>query len=273
MTEYQFPSDPAAYCVEITRAGSGPVEHIAVRVTADGALLDEWSEAFDRLDTLLAKALERGRYEPGAMPTDEHIIEAALEEHGLLRDDMTDPAGLGLLGEDGEPEPDCSGIEGSVPEGADGWRDAVLLVEAFDRDGGSPYSGLERAGSFHDANRDCSTSASAIRLVARGLVDSATIGGGSAPAWRVTFHHDQEATIEAEDTAAETSADPMLDAAPAMLAALKAIVSGLTQAVQTCDLSGADLHRLEGAVGILRCDARFAVDRARQAIAKAEGRA
>lgn len=85
----------------------------------------------------------------------------------------------------------------------------------------------------------------------------------------------QVASVDPYEFSPETRAAnaALIAAAPMMLHELRRIVACLSQPVQTTDLAGADTHRLIGAAGILRCDARVAREIAEAAIDQAEGRA
>lgn len=182
-----FPSDPSAYRVVTTRwEGTGPIKTMRVEVAATGRALVTW----DWTDA------------DGWGPADAMVKGARELDGNTDPDDLTMPSEAAIIAY----SLDYAGVTPREPDGTPtGWRNAVLLVEAIERDGGSPYSGLERAGTFHDNNSGCPATAASIRLVAQNLLDSATIGGGAAPTWRVTFHHDQAAPVddEPEDTSHE----------------------------------------------------------------------
>ena len=87
MTSTTFPSDPAAYHVEIVREPrNGPVVNVAVSEIATGAYLVNAEGA--EMDFLLDKANDWEGSDPyaGKLPSHRAIIEAALHDLGITRD-------------------------------------------------------------------------------------------------------------------------------------------------------------------------------------------
>lgn len=95
---YDWPADPAAYRVETTR-DANVIATIAVLVQADGRplLTLDWTQRDTEgaAQAILADALAYGRYAPDAMPSDEHIILAAMEHCGLTPDEDGDDTAPG----------------------------------------------------------------------------------------------------------------------------------------------------------------------------------
>jgi hypothetical protein len=118
----EWPTNPADCRVIADRSdnGAGPIHTLRVG-QVHGVVLATYTDAW--VDNLLDEARAYGRYAPDAMPSDEHLVLAAMAQHGITPD------------EDGEPEPDASGIEGSVPDAFAQYapmENLALLQEAAD---------------------------------------------------------------------------------------------------------------------------------------------
>ena len=119
MTEHTFSADPSAYRVHYDRAPDAQGRLVCISIWercaetgGDREQLEAYRESDGEMERIIKAAEQEESYNPwdGQLPADRSIICAALRDCGI------DPAGEG----DPEPgEPDCSGIEGSVPDGTE----------------------------------------------------------------------------------------------------------------------------------------------------------
>lgn len=193
-----FPTDPAAYCVVVNRAdgGDGPVTCIEIRLMRGGSLVAVY-DGFDPVDVLIQGARQRERAEAGTdkLPSSVALIEEALWDCGLVEDDAGGEVARALDAQAGEP--DCSGIEGGVPDGIRPEVQAVLdgiapLVDddEDDAEGGVPPIQALRAlagESEPDAAEALNRAADVGDAMLEALCDlvewAERTGGWEAPCW------------------------------------------------------------------------------------------
>lgn len=108
----ELPIGPAAYEVELTRDGAG-LTKVAFVLAATGEEVAVY-DGVDPVNALIEGAQQRERGAPdGKLPSDEALIEEFLWDCGLVEDDAEGEVARVLDAQAGEP--DCSGIEGAVP--------------------------------------------------------------------------------------------------------------------------------------------------------------
>jgi hypothetical protein len=162
----------AEFTVKHIRSAGGVLLWTHIQHEPSGeALVDEdtYEDHGEHKLTALAWDEEGGDPRDGRIPSDDSYIRAALRDIGIAPDD-----------EIGEPEPDASGIEGSVPDAS--WRAVRIAIHSeADLD---PTT--DTAGRIHDANIDDDETRRAVIDVATGREEAVTVGGGAGPEQTLT---------------------------------------------------------------------------------------